>query len=415
MTEKTEKYQLHRGMYGFLKDTEDPTMKGVARWLGAVLSAVDEDKPIVYNEFTFWCDTMVALDLQSLAPEMWALLPGAASGEPALDAAHDLGIPPEMCWAGRYVIGATLLGDQLPPASMIVLPSYPCDNCKSAYQVAAELTGAPLYLVDCPYWVEEDEESMDYWVEQYKGVISFLEEHSGRKLDYDRLKEVAEESNRYIEYWLEGKELMRRKPSPKNGPWSLPLEILTSIGLPIGTEAIKARLDDLKAKVANGETAVPEEKVRVVWNYLPVLWNLGLFDWMAQEFGTVIPITICDWTSFEPIDTSTPESTMRGMAKRALHGYMAGQGRGPSDLIIEDTLNSFEEYQGDCIIVNGAFGCKWLRGSYGYLRDICRERGIPIMMFDAEIGDARVVPDEEIKTRIGEFLETVIERKKQGV
>ncbi|MBA7597680.1 hypothetical protein ES703_04686 [subsurface metagenome] len=408
----TEKYQLHRGAYELLKGAEDPTMKNIAQWLGGVLSAVDEGKPVVYNQFTFWCDTMVPMGLQPLAPELWGLLPGAATSFPALDAAHDLGIPSEMCWAGRYVIGATLL-DQLPPPSMMALPSYPCDNCKAAYQVIAELTGAPLYLVDCPYWVEDDEESMDYWVNQYKGLISFMEEHSGKKLDYDRLKEVAEESNRYIEYWLEGKELMRLKPLPQNGPWGSPAEILTTFGSPSATAAIKARLDALKARVANGETAVPEEKVRVVWNYLPVLWSPALFNWMA-EMGAVIALAIYDWTSFEPIDTSTPESTIRGMAKRALHGYMARQGRGSSDIIIEDTLNAFEEYQADCIIVNGAFGCKWLRGSYGYLSDLCRERGIPVMMFDADIGDSRVVSDEEVKARVGEFLETVMERKKGG-
>jgi len=149
---------------------------------------------------------------------------------------------------------------------------------------------------------------------------------------------------------------------------------------------------------------------------LPVLWSIvEIFDWMARELGAVTTTTIFDGTSFEPIDTSTPESIIRGMARRALHGYMARQGRGSSDIIIEDTLRAVEEYQADCIIVNGALGCKWLRGSYGYLRDICRERGIPVMMFDADICDARVVSDDEVKARIGKFIETVIERKKRGV
>ena len=412
----TEKYKEQRIGYEMLKDSENPMMKGLANWLERVFRTLDEGKPIVYNEFTFWCDTMTALDVQPLAPEMWGQVPMPAAQEPCLDAAQDFGIPPEMCWAGRYVIGATLLGDRIPPPTCIVVPSYPCDNCKAAYQVVAKLTGAPMYVLDCPYWIEDDEEAMDYWVDQYKGLLSFLEEHTGKKLDYDRLKETVEESNRFIEYWLEGKELMRRKPLPTNDMFGSPVEILTSIGLPEATQAIKNRLDDLKARVARGETAVPEEKVRVTWNYLPVLWSLvEIFDWMARELGAVTTTTIFDGTSFEPIDTSTPESIIRGMARRALHGYMARQGRGSSDIIIEDTLRAVEEYQADCIIVNGALGCKWLRGSYGYLRDICRERGIPVMMFDADIGDARVVSDDEVKARIGKFIETVIERKKRGV
>ena len=420
-----EKYQPQRETYELIKGIEEPTIKAIADWVGGILSAVDEGKPIIYNQFTFWADSMVAMDLQALVPEFWpvagrvaetlAALGGAAEGaepEPeyaVLDAAEELGVPPEVCVAGRGVIGALLL-DTMPPPSMIVVPSYPCDNTKAAYQIIAQISGAPMYLLDCPYWMDE-EGAMDYWVNQYKGLISFMEEHSGKKLDYDRLKEVAEESNRFIEYWLEAEELMKMKPLPQNGPFPVP-EILTKIGLPIATEAVKTRLDALKALVANGETAVPEETVRVIWNYLPVLWDTELFNWMAAEFGAVIPsgMTSWSWMLAEPIDTSTPESIIRGMARRAANGYMGRQGRGAADIWIEDTLNAFEQWSGDCIIVHGALGCKWLRGSYGYLRDICRQRGIPVTLFDCDIGDRRVVPQEEVHARIGEFIETVMAR-----
>jgi len=416
-----EKYQDHRTLYEMIKGMEEPTIKAMAHWVGGILRTVDEGEPLVWNQFTFWCDSMIALDVQPIAPELWpamarAVAPpptpeeaaAAAAENPILDAAQQAGIPAEVCAAGRYVVGAILL-DMIPPPTMIVVPSYPCDNTKALYQAVAELTGAPLYLVDCPYWMDDEGEAMEYWVKQYKGVISFMEEHSGKKLDYDRLKEVAEESNRYMDCWLEAEELMKLKPLPQRGPFQSG-EILTTLGLPLATEAIKARLDVLKAQVAGGATAVPEEKIRVIWNYLPVLWYRELFDWMATELGAVIPTGMTSWYSFEPIDTSTPESTIRGMARRALNGYMGKQGRGASDIWIEDSLNTFEQYKADCIIVNGALGCKWVRGSYGLLRDICRERGIPIMMFDADIADPRIVSADEVRVRIEDFLDTVVGR-----
>jgi benzoyl-CoA reductase/2-hydroxyglutaryl-CoA dehydratase subunit BcrC/BadD/HgdB len=416
-----EKYKAHRLTYELLKDMQEPPeMKAIMDWVGRILSAVDEGKPIVWNQFTFWCEVMIAMDLQPLAPEVWpaAGAPGMmgmpeileavmAGGNPILDPAEEAGIPPQLCTAGRAIIGGVLTGT-IPPPSMIVMPSYPCDNTRTIYQVAAQLTGAPLYVLDCPYWMDEPE-AMEYWVNQYKGLIFFLEEHSGKKLDYDRLKEVAEESNRFVEYWLEGTELLKMKPLPQNGPF-LATEVLLNLGLPIATEAVKARLDALKARIARGEKAVPEEKVRVVWNYLPVIWDIALFDWMAGEFGAVTPVAMGSWEHHEPVDTSTPESIIRGMARRALGVHMGRHGRGASDLWIEDTLNAFEQWQCDCIIVNGALGCKWVRGSYGLLRDICRERGIPVMMFDADIADHRVVSQEEVHARIGKFLETVMTR-----
>lgn len=405
-----EKYQAHRQLYELFKGTSEPTLKMMADWLGGIFSAVDEGKPILYNQFTIYSELMVALDIQPLSPELWqtvAVTFDKYACCESIDAAHEAGIHPELCSANKAMIGDILL-DKIPPPSMVALPTFPCDNSKITYQTLAHLTGAPTYFLDTPYWMEEPE-AMEYWVNQFKGLISFLEEHNGRKMDYDRLKEVAEESNRFVDYWLEGSELLKMKPLPQNGPF-LATEVLLNLGLPVATEAVKARLDALKARIARGEKAVPEEKVRVVWNYLPVLWDPWLFDWMAQEFGAVTPVSMGSWEQHEPVDTSTPESIMRGMARRALGAHMGRHGRGSSDLWIEDTLNAFEQWRGDCIIVNGALGCKWVRGSYGLLRDICRERGIPVMMFDADIADPRVVSQEEVHTRIGEFLDTVIER-----
>jgi hypothetical protein len=131
---------------------------------------------------------------------------------------------------------------------------------------------------------------------------------------------------------------------------------------------------------------------------------------MAEEFGAVTVTAMGSWEQHEPVDTSTPESMIQGMARRALNVHMGRQGRGSSDIWIGDTLDAFEHWQGDCIIVNGALGCKWVRGSYGLLKDICRERGIPVMMFDADIADPRVVSQTEVKTRIGDFLESVMAR-----
>ena len=416
-----EKYQAARATYEMIKNIPEPQVQSIATWLEKVFEAVDEGKPIVYNQFTFWCELMVAMDIAVIAPEAWplagALATGGAGYQPSdttqselspLRIAEAAGLAVELCVGARAAVGM-VLGETMPPATMITLPSYPCDSTKSVYQVLSELTEAPLYLVDCPYWMDDEGERMEYWVNQYKGLISFLEEHSGKKMDYDRLKEVAKESNRYCEYWLEGTEILKMKPLPQNGPFS-GAEILFTLGLPVATEAMKARLDPLKARVANGESAVPEENIRVVWNYLPILWDRTLPDWMIEEFGAVTPVGMGSWRQFEPIDTSTTESTIRGMAKRALHAHMGRQGRGSADIWIEDSLNAYEQWQGDCMITAAHFACKWMRGSGGLLRDICRQRGIPYLFFDVDIGDPSAVPGEEVRARIGEFLDNVQRR-----
>lgn len=416
-----EKYQIQRMAYGIMKEMPDPSVQALSAWLGKVLQSVDSGEPIVWTEFTFWCELMVAMDLATIPPEAWPIAvmpalqamgidPGSLSSgneNPVLDAAEAWGLPPELCTAGRGILGGFLM-ETMPPPDMIVMPSFPCDNTRGIYQVMAKLTEAPMYVLDAPYFVDE-EDAMGYWVNQYKGLITFLEEQSGKKMDYDHLREVVKETNRYCDYWMEGQELFKMKPLAQNGPF-MGGEVLFSLGLPVATEAIKARYDAVKARVADRATAVPEEKVRVIWNYLPVLYAPTLFNWMAEELGAVTVVAMGSWEQHEPVDTSTPESIIRGMARRALNVHMGRQGRGASDVWIEDTLYAFEHWNGDCIIVNGALGCKWVRGSYGLLRDSCRERGIPVMMFDADIADARVVSQADVQARIGDFIESVVVR-----
>ena len=405
-----KKYQVHSGLYDVLKTVEgQPVMKMMSDWLGGVFSAVDEGKPILFNQFTIFSELMVAMDIQPLSPELWQVVslqlnPNACCE--SIDAAQDAGIHPELCSANKAIIGDIML-EKIPPPSMVVLPTFPCDNSKITYQTIGYLTGAPTYFLDCPYWMDE-KEAMDYWTNQFRGLISFLEENTGKKMDYDRLTEVVEESNRCIDYWLEGVELLKLQPLPMNGPFTSGyLAGLTSLGLPAATAAVKASRDDLIARLDRQETAVAEEKARVIWFYYPVFWDGGLTPWMA-EIGAVIPVGLVGYYNAEPIDTTSPGTIIRGLAQRGLQSPMGKQGRGASDLWIDDCLNAVDQWKGDCVILASHPGCKWLRGCYGIFRDIARERGIPVMVYDIDLFDPRLTSAEESRARIEQFLTTVV-------
>ncbi len=406
-----EKYQLHRQVYEMLKETEEPGLGMIAKWLGGVICAVDEGKPILYHGFTSFTEIMVALDIQTLCCEAWDIVGVQVDQDhviKSVDAAHEAGIPPELCSFDKAIIGS-IIREVIPPPAMIVASLMPCQNSVIAYQAIGQLTGAPLWVTDTPYDMDEDG-AMEYWLRQYKGVISFLEEHSGKKMDYDRLKEVVEESNRCVEYWLDAVELQKLKPSPRSGTISVGTQAgITSFGTPEGTAAVKGVLDEIKGRVARGETEVPDEKVRVIWFQLPVFWDNTLLSWMA-EMGAVVPFVLFDDYRVEPVDTSTPESMLRGMAKRAVETPMGRVGRGGYDLVIEDVLYAVEEFKGDCVIFASHPSCKWMSGGFGLMRDTCRERGIPVLMYDVDLVDRRITSAEESRTRIEQFLTTVMAR-----
>ncbi|MGB2798461.1 MAG: 2-hydroxyacyl-CoA dehydratase family protein [Dehalococcoidia bacterium] len=406
-----EKYQLQRNMYEFVKGAEDPLLKMSADWLGTVLRAVDEGKPIVYHPFSLFSELFVGLDIQSVCCEMWAVMGREFDAQHvtnSIDAAHEAGIPEDLCTFDKAIIGGLIL-EKMPPPTMIVLSAMPCQSSIITYQAVALLTGAPMWTNDSPYHMDQ-EGALDYWVKQFKGLISFLEEHSGKKMDYDRLREVVEESNRCVEYWLEAMEFQKLKPTPRSGPFGAgTLAGMTLFGSPSATAGVKALLDDIRDRVAKGETAVPDEKARVIWFHFPIGWDRPLMDWM-NELGAVVPYVEYDDYRVEPIDTSTPEKMIRGMAWRALQAPMGKLGRGAFDDYIEDLKYVVDEWKGDCVIVAAHPGCKWITGAYGLIRDACRECGVPLLLYDVDLVDPRVTSAEESRTRIEQFLSTVITR-----
>lgn len=408
----TEKCQVHRQMYEMMKGRDSPSARMVTEWLGGIFDAVETGKPIVYHSFALFSEVIIAMDLQPLCCEAWDMMAATVDPEhPArsIDAAHEAGIPPEMCSYDKAIIGS-VLRETVPPPTMIALSATPCQNAYITYQAVAHLTDAPLWVSDIPYDMDE-QGAVDYWVEQYKGLISFLEEHSGKRMDYDRLREVVEESNRCVEYWLELMELQKLRPAPRSGPlWTGTYAGMTAFGLPSSTAAVKDLLDRVKRDVAEGKTAVPDEKVRVIWFHFPVGWDTTLMKWMG-ELGAVVPYVEMDGYHAEPVDTSSPESMIRGMARRALEVPMVKIAQGETGRYIEDLLYVVEQWQGDCAIIAGHPGCKWISSAYGLIRDACRERGLPVLLYDLDLVDHRVVSGEESRARIGQFLSMVMDQQ----
>ena len=409
----------------FLSGNEDlrymlPGMLMQKAWIERALSAEEEGKKVVYNQFNMYAELFNAFDLVAIPPEIWTLLKvrlkdGFGMVE-TIDAAHEAGIHPELCSAHKSAIGDQVLGDRIPPPDFIVNPSFPCDNTKIAYQVLAEITGAPMLVMDCPYFGPDtdEEQAMAYWVNQVKELIRFVEEQTGKKLDPDRLKEVVEEANRGAEYALDYASLRQLKPLPQPGAGGgSAVGGMNLMGLPEWTNCMKALLDDIKDRVAKGKTAVPEEKLRLNWFYLHAFYDFDVYEWLEREKGAVSPVTFSNYDRLEVVDTSSTESIIKGVAKRLLQFPMGRQGTGSSDIYINDCIDAVKRWQCDAVILSGHAGCKYIRGLLGLLRDELRKINIPLLVFDEDTFDPRVAPVEEFRPKIEDFVDMVIARKER--
>lgn len=386
------------------------TFQLIVEYLEELIRAVEErQKEIIWYGACMTPEIFLAMDLQPICLEM--PLPLLASMDhkavyECVDLSHKEGIPPEVCSMSKGTLGMVLAGE-FPRPDIFVGPALPCENIKTVYQIFPRYAQAPCFFLDAPYG--DRPEDIEFYTNEFKRMVAFLEEQTGKSLDYQRLREILEETNRADEVLLEWSELRKATPCPQQSRFLCLSGVVNkvSVGKPESVDLYKLLRDDAKARVMKKEGVVKRERKRVIWFQPLTFFDLHLYDWLERELGAVIPIDMYNYGAFHPVDTSTPESMLRGLALKSLNMPMARQTRGPSEFFTDDLFRACQEYQGDCVIIGGHLGCKQVWGIQGLIKSLCQEMETPLLIVDMDVFDNRAASMEVIKEKISSFFLTI--------
>src|SRR4030042_1323800 len=121
-------------------------------------------------------------------------------------------MPPDAPWGGMAK-----------PDFMISSGQILCDPRAKWYQASQQyMPEVPIYNMDLPYPLfEKDTDHRDVWgyyhkyiVKQLRGLISFVEEQTKKKMNYDRLEELVDLSDRTWDLIDVTYKLRRAVPTP---------------------------------------------------------------------------------------------------------------------------------------------------------------------------------------------------------
>ncbi|MHA1264030.1 MAG: 2-hydroxyacyl-CoA dehydratase subunit D [Candidatus Helarchaeota archaeon] len=338
-----------------------------------------------------------------------------------IDFAEENGISAEQCNAQKIWIGAAMK-NEVPKPDGIVYASQPCDSTNILYQVLENWYNIPTYTMDVPYWAHSpasdfyDERVVPYFSNQLKGVFTWAKENFGLEYNYETLKKVMELSNKARELTLEINELMKAKPAPLPSMMTFTtyMTLTTSAGTQKAVDYCKWTRDkaaDLVRRKTGSlwEMYQVEEKIRVVWIYIPIFWDFLLYDWMARKFGAVIVQDLMGYHLGQPIDLSNEKSIFEGLARSILDIPMGAQSRGPAEYYIDYLLHLVKEYRADCAIFGGHLGCKHSWGIAALLKEKLYEAtGVQTLMFEVDTMDSRKVTTKIIKQKLRTFFTEVL-------
>jgi benzoyl-CoA reductase subunit B len=410
-----------------------------------LFNAKNEGRKVVWYNGTYIPPFFHAHDLAWVHGEAWSAYLAAKHGElPAQRAGEDRGYVRELCSYARTHLGAALLDvraarerlaidsadaraltmSKLPLPDMIV-NAYPyCSSGQQWDEQVYRLLGKkiPIFHLSIPMlWGgrsdagylrgQEWSERSGYVARQLRALTDFLAEHTGRKYDWDRLREVMSFIKKAAELRLEAMDLCEAKPSPASFfDW---IVSIAHVNFLPGTQrivdyfaAVKAEIEQ---RVADGMGAVPYEKYRL---FFDGMMNWNKVGWLAEKFAAVDATVVAGrythmsfWQEPQLIDLKDP---VLGMAQN----YLICPNNHGAPIMIGEIDRLCDKFDLDGIVLHASRTCRGMSNSQFQISASARRRGRQTMFFEGDVVDESFYKDELLNTRLEAMLEALEARKR---
>lgn len=375
-----------------------------------LLRAKSEGKTIAGYGLMIPNEILLAMDIVPLHMEMGSsmLVSVLKLYDDVFAASKSFGLAVELCSAHRTMAGVHVLG-WTPRPDFVVWCSTICQSCAKSGELIAELWNVPKFFLDRPFLDTKDQ--VAYFANELRDMVGFLEKQTGKKMDWDRLRDIVAASHRCYQIHREIQELRRRVPSPvynKVVVQNIIVEWLFG-GTPEATQYYSAVRDDMKAMADQGRSPYPE-KFRILTIFVPPLQSWKLMDWLQKEKGVSLVGDPMDavWHEWE-LDPRDPLITLSRKVCAEPHGYSM---HGPVEKAVEVCVQDALDVKAEGAIYWAALTCPQGCAMIKPIRDALKDKAdIPTLIVNMDVNDPSIVPESEIKEKIEGFLETLEERR----
>lgn len=434
--------------------------------IGGTVKAREEGKPIAYSFICCCYDEIIrAMDIVPVWTENYAGICGAKrDAQRFLERAEAQNFSRSLCTYALCGLGfdqwreelghmppAPPWGGQARPDVMLSTGQIICDPRSKWYQALQQyMPDVPIYNVGLPFPLYEDDidhhevESfyVKYIVDELKGLVKFLEKHFNKKMDWDRLSELVDLSDRTWDMIIDAYELRKAVPTPMGtgDAMNTMVPMVFMMGTQEAYDFYKDLYEELQQKIANKEGVIPDEKYRLIWaGGLPSWFALTDFNYFNSK-GAVFPVEIT-YRMVEKIDRLDLPQTNDPLERIAwkwirywTHWYDRARKRPGSEPDVERIIQYIEEYKIDGIVMHEAFSCRSFHvGLIWQLNQIAKiykpiptlilgknekeervYRELPSLILESDIIDISSYNEADTRTRIDAFIDTLeaVKRKR---
>jgi benzoyl-CoA reductase/2-hydroxyglutaryl-CoA dehydratase subunit BcrC/BadD/HgdB len=406
--------RLHKAVEG-LKKTPG-LMKGgvgylqlVADYIDAVVTAKRDGKLVVIHGTQMPTEIFYAMDMVPLFNELYSVvltMMGAPVKE-LYDLSAANGLPTEICAFNKSMDGLLLSG-AAPRFDLAAWHGSSCDNTPWCLQNVAKAQNIPTFFMDRPYKIFA-EHAVAYWKKQHEELIAFLEKVSGKKMDYERLKEAVDLSYRASRLALEIDIFTDMVPTPMSseaafGPF---LACRQFGGHWKAVEYLEGLRDELKERVANGVQAVNPERFRYIFDVSCPYFNMGLLGLAQKKYGAVVVADhIARWRGTAEWFTD-PDDPVGNLANKQQFN-LGNENYQPGAEWRDQILEIAQKTKADAAIFWNNIGCRTGASMQRILKESLEKKlGIPSLTIDCDILDPTYAPTKVVEEQMDRFFEMV--------
>jgi benzoyl-CoA reductase/2-hydroxyglutaryl-CoA dehydratase subunit BcrC/BadD/HgdB len=357
-------------------------------------------------------EPLIAMDVIPVYPENHGAMIGASKmGTELCEKAEGMGYSGDLCtYALADIACSTVNGGPiggLPKPDMLVCGNNICGTVLKWYEVQARYYDVPLFILDTPFChTEFSEEARIYVRRQLDEYLLFLEKACGKACDRDRLQEVGKLSMEGQTLWQAVLDTTTNKPAPMSAFdafFHLAL-IVTLRGTPTVVDYYTGLLAEMKTRVAEGISAVPHEEYRLLWDNLPIWYRTR---WLSEKFAAHKACLVAD-TYTSAWCGSLPYLKEDDFLASMAEGYSRIYLNIGTDRMAAMVLDMIDKYDVDGLVMHSNRSCKpYSIGQYDIARIVREKRGLPTLIIEANMTDARSFSESQVETRIDAFMEVL--------
>ncbi len=356
-------------------------------------------------------ELLKALGFFVIYPENHAAICGAARVSVDIACqAEDAGYSRDLCSYARTDIGSVLSGKtpvgRLPPPDLLLACTNICQTVLFWYRVLAHHFRVPLIIVDTPFLYYDDapDHAVEYVKRQLEESVPIAETIVGTSLDDGRLRETGRLSRLASHLWMEIMERNAHRPAPISviDQFTHMAPVVEMRGDAATVDFYAAMLKEVDARIASGIGAVKKERKRLLWDNLPIWYQLRHLAEVLGEHGIALVASTYTNAWGELAELIDPDKPFESMARTYLYPIL-NRGTGHKLATMRRMIN---QYSLDGVILHSDRSCKpYSIGQLDQRDQLIRAHGKPALLLEADHNDSRVYSEEQVANRLAAFIE----------